>query len=74
MSQLLKDLRQAIDASPKSRYRIAMDTGISEPQLSKLMSRQCGLSIESAELLAEYLDLEIVLKPRRRVRKGRKSW
>jgi len=66
MSQILDAIRKAIDKGAKSRYRIWKDTGISESHLSKLMRGERGLSIEAAERLAEYLNLEITIRPKRR--------
>jgi len=66
MSQILDAIREAIEASGKTRYRIWKDTGISESQLSKLMRGKRGLSIEALERLAEYLDLEVVIRKRKR--------
>ena len=71
MGQILDAIREAIEASDKTRYRIAKDTGISQPQLSRLMSGERGLSIDALERLADYLGLEIVMRPKRRRRKGR---
>lgn len=64
MSQLLDAIKQAIDAGDKSRYRIAVDTGIEESALSRLMSGERGLSIEAAEKLADYLGIDIIIRPR----------
>ena len=66
MSQILDAIREAIETGDKTRYRIWKDTGISESQLSKLMRGKRGLSIEALERLAEYLDLEIVIRKRKR--------
>ena len=64
-------IRAAITASDQSRYRIAKDTGISQAQLSRLMSGERGLSIEALELLADYLGVEIIVRPKRqRARRG----
>ncbi len=70
MVPLIEDIRQAVEASGKTRYRIAKDSGIAESQLSRLMSGERGLSIESLEQLAACLGLEITIRPKRR-RKGR---
>ncbi len=43
-------------------------TGIDQGQLSKLMSGEAGLSIASLERLAEFLNLEIIVRPKRRKR------
>lgn len=66
MGNLLDEIRASILKSGQSRYRIAKETGIGQPQLSRLMKGERGLSIEALERLAEYLGLEIVIRPRRR--------
>ena len=71
MSRLLDGIRDAIEASGKTRYRIAQESGIAESVLSRLMSGERGLSIDALETLADYLGLEIVMRPKRRRRKGR---
>lgn len=70
MEMLLEAIRKAIKTGKVTRYRIAKDTGISQPQLSRLMGGKGGLSIEALERLADYLGLEIIIRPKRR-RKGR---
>lgn len=70
MAKVLDELKAALEASGKSRYRIAQDTRIAESGLSRLMSGERGLSIESAEVLADYLGLEIVVQPKSGSRKG----
>lgn len=70
MEQVLEQIRKAIRAGKKTRYRIAKETGIPESQLSRLMSGEKGLSIGSLERLADCLGLEIAIRPKRR-RKGR---
>ena len=64
MAPILDEIRNAIKASGKSRYRISKDTGTSEGQLSELMAGTKGLSIEALERLAGYFDLEVVLRPK----------
>ena len=66
MVRLLDAICEAIETSGKTRYGIAKDTGISQTQLSRLMSAERGLSIDTLERLAEYLDLEIVIRKRRK--------
>ncbi len=65
MSPILDEIREAINSSGKSRYRISKDTGISESQLSELMGGTKGLSIEAVEGLAAYLGIEFVTRPKR---------
>jgi transcriptional regulator with XRE-family HTH domain len=62
---VLDAIRQAIDRSGRTRYRIARDTGLDESNLSKLMRGEAGLSIESLTKLAEYLGLELVVRPKK---------
>jgi len=63
-------LRQAIDDSGLTRYRIAQETGISEATLSKFYLGQRGLSMEALNALGEFLQLKITLG-RKPDRKGR---
>lgn len=70
MSQILDSIRDAIEAGDTTRYRIAQDTGIAESVLSRLVNGERGIKIETAEILADYLGLEITIKPKRR-RKGK---
>lgn len=69
MSQLLDEIRKAIEASGLTRYQIAKDTGIAQSQLSRLVNGERGLSVEAIEQLAHYLDLEIVIRHKRRKEK-----
>ena len=58
--KLLTDqLRQAIDDSGLTRYRIAKETGISEPTLSKFYLGQRGLSMNAMNALGQFLQLTI---------------
>jgi transcriptional regulator with XRE-family HTH domain len=66
MSKILDAIREAIEKGDTSRYRIWKDLGLSESHLSKLMRGDRGLSIEAAERLAEYLNLEISIRPKKR--------
>ncbi len=70
MGQILDQIREAIQASGKSRYRISKDTEITQSQLSRLLSGKRGLSIEALENMAEYLGFEVTLKPKQK-RKGK---
>jgi hypothetical protein len=67
-SHLLTDqLRQAIDDSGLSRYRISKETGISESALAQFYNGQRGLSMESLNALGECLKLKLTLgrKPKK---------
>ncbi len=54
-------LRQAIDDSGLTRYRISKETGISETALSLFYGGQRGLSMKSLNALGEFLQLTIHL-------------
>ncbi len=71
MVRLLDEIRDAIEASGKTRYRIAHESGIAESVLSRLMSGERGLSIDALETLADYLGLEITIRPKQGRRQGR---
>ncbi len=69
MAELLNRIRQAIEARGKTRYRIAQDSGIEQSTLSRLMSTEIDLRVSTVEKLADVLELEIIVRPKRR-RKG----
>lgn len=61
-SQLLTDqVRQAIDDSGLTRYRIAKETGVSESALAQFYNGHRGLSMEALNALGEFLQLKITL-------------
>ena len=66
MEPIVGRIRKAIEASGKTRYRIAKESGVAQSQLSRLMSGERSLSVETLERLAECLELEIVIRPVRR--------
>ena len=61
MKKLSDQIRQAIEDSGLTRYRIAQDTGIDESTLSKFHNGQRGLSTDVLDRLGEYLGLRIVM-------------
>lgn len=63
---MLRTIKRAIKTSGQTCYRISKGTGIAPSQLSRLMSGERGLRIEALELLADYLGLEIIIRPKRR--------
>ena len=66
---LSDQLRQAIDDSGMSRYAICKAAGMDQVNMSRFMARKVGLTLETAERIAELLDLELVQRPA----KGRKG-
>ena len=69
-SLLTDQLRQAIDDSGLTRYRIAQETGISESALAQFYNGHRGLSMEALNALGEVLQLRITLG-RKPPKKGR---
>jgi transcriptional regulator with XRE-family HTH domain len=67
MTELLTNIRQLVEDSGQTRYAIAKATGVSESQLSRLMAGTAGLSIDSAQLLLDYLGYAIHVKKKRKV-------
>ncbi len=53
-------LRAAIAAAPVSRYRMAMETGVSQSVLSRFVRGERGLDLSSVDRLAAYLELDLV--------------
>lgn len=61
-TKLVSDqLRQAIDDSGMSRYRISKETGISETALALFYNGQRGLSMKALNALGKCLELKIIL-------------
>ena len=73
MSKILDEIRKAIKASDKSRYRLSKDASIPQSQLSRLMTGEKGLSFEALERLVEALGLEIVIRKRKPKRRQKRK-
>ncbi len=58
-------LKAAMEDSGVSRYRIAMETGILQTSLSRFMRGETSLRLDKADVLAEYLGLELVRRRRK---------
>jgi hypothetical protein len=69
--KLSDQIRQAIDASGLSRYRICKETGILQSVMSRFMSGQGGLSLERLDVLADLINLNITTDKQRSKRKDR---
>jgi hypothetical protein len=63
MGAILNEIRKAIRASEKSRYRLWQETRITQSQLSRLMTGEAGVSVDNLERLADALGLEIIIRP-----------
>jgi transcriptional regulator with XRE-family HTH domain len=55
-------IRQAIDDSGVTRYRIAQETGISEAALSKFYNGQRGINTATLDRLGDFLGLEVITR------------
>ncbi len=64
---LAEQLRAAVKASDKTRYRLSLETGIDQGTLSRFVHRKAGLTLDTGGRLAEALGLE--LKPKRPTKK-----
>ena len=66
--KLSDQIRQAVVDSKVSRYRISKDTEIDQSVLGKFVSGERGISMETLDVLAEYLGLRIMMdrKPNKR--------
>jgi len=69
--KLSDQIRRAVDNCGKSRYRLAKETGISEPTLSRFMSGERGLPMVTLDRLADYLGLDIVQSKGGKAKKGK---
>ena len=58
--RLSDQVRQAIQASGLSRYRISKQLGVAESTISRFMSGKGGLSMDNLDALAELLGLNVV--------------
>ena len=59
---LERHLRDAVTESGLSQYRIAKDTGISQPVVTRFANGTRSISIDTADRLMEYFGLEITPK------------
>ena len=57
---LSEQLRQAIDGSELSRYRISKDSGVAQSTISQFMNGKRSLSLPAIDRIAELLDLGLV--------------
>ncbi len=58
-------LAKAIEQSGQSRYEISRQTGVDQSVLHKIVNGG-GCSVQTLEILCEYLELELVQKKRKK--------
>jgi ribosome-binding protein aMBF1 (putative translation factor) len=66
-----QQLREAIDASGMSRYRICKEIALGESTMSHFMAGQCGLQLSTIDRLGKLLGLKVVAEERAAKIKGR---
>ena len=60
MKELSAQIREAVDSSGMSRYRICKEIEVAEATMSRFMSGKGGLSMSSIDRLGRLLGLAIV--------------
>jgi len=63
--QILKALNQLLGRGV-TRYRIAKDSGVNHTVLCQLLRRERSVRMDTLDMLADYLDLELQPKTTRR--------
>ncbi|MCY2926828.1 MAG: helix-turn-helix transcriptional regulator [Planctomycetota bacterium] len=66
MAKTIEAIRKAINASPMSRYRLAKESGVTEAAISRLMSGERAVNVDSLEKLADALGLAITIGPKKK--------
>ena len=61
LKSMTDQIRQAIDDSGLTRYRISQETGIDESALAKFYNGHRGLSMDALNRLGKFLGLRIVM-------------
>ena len=71
MARLTDAIRLAIKASDQTPYAIAKGANVARSQLSRLLSGESGMTVDTIERLADYLGLRITIEPKSKTTKGR---
>ena len=71
MKDITQAIRRAIADADITRYRISQDTGVDQGQLSRFVNGHEGISLPTAELVLDYLGLELVIRPKQKSGKRR---
>lgn len=64
MSKSQAIVRDLIERDPRSRYRIARESGITEATLSRIVNGKRDLSADMLERLTDALGYDVILKKR----------
>ena len=73
MASIADQLRQAIERSGMSRYRVSQLSGISEAVLSRFATGQTDLTLSNTDKLCAALELKVVIesKPAKKTKRLR---
>jgi ribosome-binding protein aMBF1 (putative translation factor) len=71
MAKLTDQLREAIDSSGMSHYRVSKEIGLDQSTLSRFMSGKAGLALNTVDRLGELLGLKLVVTSKPEKGKGR---
>lgn len=71
MAKLTDAIRAAVKSSDQTPYAIAKGANVARSQLSRLLSGECGMTVDTIERLADYLGLRITIEPKGKATKGR---
>jgi transcriptional regulator with XRE-family HTH domain len=71
MAKLTNAIRAAVKASDHTPYAIAKGANVARSQLSRLLSGESGMTVDTIERLADYLGLRITIEPKGKTTKGR---
>jgi len=65
----LEQLAKTIEESEVTRYRISKDTGVNQSVLVRIVKGTGGCSLETLDVLCDYLGLELACRePKRKKR------
>ena len=65
MVSMNEQLRDAIERSGKSRYRISLESGVSQAVLSRFVNGHADLTVATAEKLCKAIGAELILKTKK---------
>jgi hypothetical protein len=71
VTSISQQLRQFINSSALSRYRICKEIGLGESTMSHFMAGRCGLQLSTIDRLGELLGLRIVAESKPQTKEGR---
>lgn len=71
MASIADQLRQAIERSGMTRYRVSQLSGISEAVLSRFATGQTDLTLGNTDKLCAALGLQVVLKAKGKASKAK---